>query len=67
MLYCKLHGRLYMPPFGWIALTQVTDSLTFHGMLMIEGACDICVQEAKESLKAQFPHLYVHTTLQSSV
>ena len=58
MLYCKAHRRLYSLPFGWITYTPVRDPLTFHRAALTEGSCDRCVQEAKEQLKQQFPHLY---------
>jgi len=58
MLYCKVHRRLYSLPFGWIRYTPGRDPLTFHRSTLTEGSCDRCVQEAKEQLKQQFPHLY---------
>ena len=58
MLYCKVHGRLYAPSYGWMAYTSVRDFRPLHGMTMIEGSCDRCVQEAKAQLQAQYPHLY---------
>jgi len=58
MLYCKVHRRLYSLPCGWMTYTPVGDALTFHGTTLTEGSCDRCVQEAKEQLKQQFPHLY---------
>ena len=58
MLYCKVHGRLYFLPVGWMPYTPVRDAFTFHGRTLTEGSCDRCVQEAKEQLKEQFPHLY---------
>ena len=58
MLYCKIHGRLYSLPYGWMAYTPRKDTLTYNGMTLTEGSCDQCVHEAKEQLKEQFPHLY---------
>ena len=58
MLYCKVHGRLYTPSYGWMAYTPVSDCRTVHGVVLTEGSCDRCVQEAKAQLQAQYPHLY---------
>jgi hypothetical protein len=58
MLYCKVHKRLYAPSYGWMAYTPVRECRLLHGMTLIEGSCDRCVQEAKAQLKAQYPHLY---------
>ena len=55
---CGQAGFEFFDHTGWMAYTPVSDCRTVHGVVLTEGSCDRCVQEAKAQLQAQYPHLY---------
>ena len=57
MLYCKIHHRLYVGDLQkWISFSD--EDIKKINTTIIEGACNECVDVAKEELKKTFPVLY---------
>jgi hypothetical protein len=66
MLFCRIHSMLFIGTLQkWVPYPH--EDLKSLQASIIEGCCSICVEEAKESLRVQFPALYAHATKVSSV
>lgn len=59
MLYCSIHSRLWMNSRQQWVLIPEHDLASLKNMV-IESCCFECIYLAKETLRLQFPELYVN-------